>query len=277
MGICNQMTETSTSSNPVLPLKKRKRPVALLGNSKYKGVVEHHRNGHWGAQIYIDHKRIWLGTFKSSLRNFDANCHRNFPLNASTVHEPNFQKGYTTEAVLEMIKDSSYQQKFKDYLSLPFHNVASINLVGSERVQGDQDSTQYWIDSKRCWKTNRLVIPKRHAVKYLPFINEREEGEIVEDVEWKFRYCYWTSSQSFVFTSGWKRFVKEKNLKERDVIVFYRCDLVGQSNNFLMIHVQYSSEGEVKTENFVNPKLKEEETKSVENKGGFMLFGVKIQ
>lgn len=27
MGICNQMTETSTSSNPVLPLKKRKRPV----------------------------------------------------------------------------------------------------------------------------------------------------------------------------------------------------------------------------------------------------------
>ncbi|KAF2555292.1 hypothetical protein F2Q68_00015958 [Brassica cretica] len=95
--------------------------------------------------------------------------------------------------------------------------------------------------------------------------------------QWKFRYCYWTSSQSFVFTSGWKRFVKEKNLKERDVIVFYRCDLVGQSNNFLMIHVQYSSEGEVKTENFVNPKLKEEETKSVENKGGFMLFGVKIQ
>ncbi|CAN6889686.1 unnamed protein product [Brassica oleracea var. botrytis] len=59
--------------------------------------------------------------------------------------------------------------------------------------------------------------------------------------QWKFRYCYWTSSQSFVFTSGWKRF------------------------------------GEVKTENFVNPKLKEEETKSVENKGGFMLFGVKIQ
>lgn len=287
MGICNQMTETSTSSNPLLPLKKRKRPVddttdnvlavatkkvAPLGNSKYKGVVEHHRNGHWGAQIYIDHKRIWLGTFKSSveaamaydsasikLGSFDANCHRNFPLNASTVHEPNFQKGYTTEAVLEMIKDSSYQQKFKDYLSLPFHNVASINLVGSERVQGDQDSTQYCLTCAELFrkgltpsdvgKLNRLVIPKRHAVKYLPFINEREEGEIVEDVEvvffdktmkqWKFRYCYWTSSQSFVFTSGWKRFVK--------------------------------------TENFVNSKLKEEETKSVENKGGFMLFGVKIQ
>ncbi|CAN7105061.1 unnamed protein product [Brassica rapa subsp. narinosa] len=325
MGICNQMTETSTSSNPLLPLKKRKRPVddttdnvlavatkkiALLGNSKYKGVVEHHRNGHWGAQIYIDHKRIWLGTFKSSveaamaydsasikLRSFDANCHRNFPLNTSTVHEPNFQKGYTTEAVLEMIKDGSYQQKFKDYLSLPFHNVASINLVGSERVQGDQDSTKYRLTCTELFrkgltpsdvgKLNRLVIPKRHAVKYLPFINEREEGEIVEDVEvvffdktmrqWKFRYCYWTSSQSFVFTSGWKRFVKEKNLKERDVIVFYRCDLVGQSKNFLMIHVQYSSEGEVKTENFVNSKLKEEETKSVDNKGGFMLFGVKIQ
>ncbi|CAH8373023.1 unnamed protein product [Eruca vesicaria subsp. sativa] len=160
-------------------------------------------------------------------------------------------------------------------------------------------------------KLNRLVIPKKHAVKYLPLINEdqneREEGEIVEDVEvvfydrtmrqWKFRYCYWRSSQSFVFTSGWKRFVKEKNLKERDVIVFYTCDLEGQSNNFLMIDVHYyseddsvvtgkkvnesvhySSEGQVKTQNFVNSKLKQDEAKPVEeNKGGFMLFGVKIQ
>ncbi|KAJ0250338.1 B3 DNA binding domain-containing protein [Hirschfeldia incana] len=337
------MTETSSSSNSLLPLKKRKRPtfddttidnvstkkVALLGNSKYKGIVEH-RNGHWGAQIYIDHKRIWLGTFKSSveaamaydsasikLRTFDANSHRNFPWNAFTVHEPNFQKDYTTEAVLDMLKDGSYQEKFRDFLSFPFHN--SINIAGSKQVLGGggQDSNECltWTELFRkgltpsdVGKLNRLVIPKKYAVKHLPLIEEREEGEIVEDVvevlfydramrQWKFKYCYWTSSQSFVFTSGWKRFVKEKNLKERDVIVFYRCDLEGQSKNFLMIdvhyysgddsvvideevkesHVHYTSEGEVETENANNSKLKEEETRSVENKAGFMLFGVKIQ
>ncbi|KAJ4896620.1 AP2/ERF and B3 domain-containing transcription factor [Raphanus sativus] len=347
MGMYNQMTETSSSSNSLLPLKKRKRPsfddttttdnalvaatkkVALSGSSKYKGIVEH-RNGHWGAQIYIDHKRIWLGTFKSSveaamaydsaslkLRSFDADSHRNFPLNAFTVYEPNFQKGYTTEAVLDMIKEGSYQDRFRDFLSLPFRNVASsINLVGSKQVRGGGgQGSNTWTELFRkgltpsdVGKLNRLVIPKKQAVKYLPLIEEREEGEIVEDVvevvfydrgmrQWKFRYCYWTSSQSFVFTSGWKRFVKEKNLKERDVIVFYRCELEGQSKNFLMIdvhcysgddsvvideevnesHVHYTSEGEVKTGNDNSSKLKEEETKSVENKAGFMLFGVKIQ
>ncbi|KAH0850705.1 hypothetical protein HID58_095308 [Brassica napus] len=253
---------------PFVPLKKRKRPVddttdnvlavatkkiALLGNSKYKGVVEHHRNGHWGAQIYIDHKRIWLGTFKSSveaamaydsasikLRSFDATCHRKLPF--------------------------EYFHGSRAELSKRLHNGSCVGDDQRRTSPGDQDSTKYRLTCTELFrkgltpsdvgKLNRLVIPKRHAVKYLPFINEREEGEIVEDVEvvffdktmrqWKFRYCYWTSSQSFVFTSGWKRFVKEKNLKERDVIVFYRCDLVGQSKNFLMIHVQYSSEGEVK-------------------------------
>ncbi|CAH8373036.1 unnamed protein product [Eruca vesicaria subsp. sativa] len=166
MGTYSPKTETSSTSNPLLPLKKRKRPfddatdnvlvdstkkVALLGNSKYKGVVQH-QNGHWGAQIYIKHKRIWLGTFKSSveaataydsasikLRSFDDNSHRNFPLNAFTVYEPNFQKGYTTEAVLDMIKDGSYQRKFGDFLR---QNVTSINIFGSKQVQGGREDQE---------------------------------------------------------------------------------------------------------------------------------------
>jgi len=163
------------------------------------------------------------------------------------------------------------------------------------------------------------VIPKKYAVKYMPFISadqsEKEEGEIVgsvEDVEvvfydramrqWKFRYCYWKSSQSFVFTRGWNSFVKEKNLKEKDVIAFYTCDvpnnvktLEGQRKNFLMIDVHcFSDNGSVvaeevsmtvhdssvqvkKTENLVSSMLEDKETKSEENKGGFMLFGVRIE
>jgi len=93
--------------------------------------------------------------------------------------------------------------------------------------------------------------------------------------------------------------VKEKNLKEKDVIVFYSCDvpsnvrrLEGQRDKFLMIDVDHKgfvahkeenkmvhnrSEGEMKTENFFNSKLEDEETKQEEKKGGFMLFGVRIQ
>ncbi|CAA7048413.1 unnamed protein product [Microthlaspi erraticum] len=208
--------------------------------------------------------------------------------------------------------------------------VANINMVGSNQSRGYEESSNKFFSRTQLFqkkltpsdvgKLNRLVIHKKDAVKYLPLRsdeqNEREEGEIGgagEDVEivlydrtmrqWKFRYCYWRSSQSFVFTRGWNGFVKEKNLKENDVIVFYACSvpsnvktLEGQSNNFLMIDVHcFSDNGfvvpeevnetvlhnncveEIKTENFFKTKLEDEETKVAEKKGGFMLFGVRIQ
>ena len=325
----NTTTDTSVSSD--LRLAKRMKPtVSPTATTKYKGVVQQ-QNGHWGAQIYADHKRIWLGTFKSAaeaaaaydsasikLRSFDANSHRNFPWSEITVQEPDFQKSHTTEAVLNMIRDSSYPQKFGDYLIVRSQMVAiaNVNIVGSKQSRGGgEESTKCFsctelfhkeLTPSDVGKLNRLVIPKKHAVKHLPFIsddqNEREEGETggaAEDVEvgfydramrqWKFRYCYWKSSQSFVFTRGWNGFVKEKSLKEKDVIVFYTCDvptLEGQSKKFLMIDVQCSSdEGSAVCDEEVNETVhnsseggvKTEETKSVENKGGFMLFGVRIQ
>ncbi|EOA37470.1 hypothetical protein CARUB_v10011592mg [Capsella rubella] len=337
-------TETSGSSDSVLPLLKRMKPTLVVAattnppalsntatTTKYKGVVQQ-QNGHWGAQIYADHRRIWLGTFKSAaeaaaaydsasikLRSFDANSHRNFPWSDFTVHEPDFQECYTTEAVLNMIRDGSYQHKFRDFLRIRSQIVASINIVGSKQVQGggDQESNKCFsctqlfqkeLTPSDVGKLNRLVIPKKYAVKYMPFIsndhNEKEMGEGVEDVEvvfydramrqWKFRYCYWRSSQSFVFTRGWNGFVKEKNLKEKDIIVFYTCDvpsnaktLEGQSKNFLMIDVHYFSGNGFMVPEEVNKtaressdeemKLKNEEPKSEEKKGGFMLFGVRIQ
>ncbi len=55
---------------------------------------------------------------------------------------------------------------------------------------------------------------------------------------WKFRYCYWKSSQSFVFTRGWNKFVKEKYLKANDSISFYLCEfkeVAEDANSFCMI------------------------------------------
>uniref|UniRef100_A0A0E0F8L8 TF-B3 domain-containing protein n=1 Tax=Oryza meridionalis TaxID=40149 RepID=A0A0E0F8L8_9ORYZ len=46
---------------------------------------------------------------------------------------------------------------------------------------------------------------------------EDGEGKV-----WRFRYSYWNSSQSYVLTKGWSRFVREKGLRASDTIVFSR-------------------------------------------------------
>ncbi|KAK9153603.1 hypothetical protein Sjap_001083 [Stephania japonica] len=91
-------------------------------------------------------------------------------------------------------------------------------------------------------KLNRLVIPKQHAEKYFPLgrvvdssaaaaaaaaAESSSKGFLLsfEDESgkpWRFRYSYWTSSQSYVLTKGWSRFVKENRLDAGDVVSFDR-------------------------------------------------------
>ncbi|KAE8721513.1 B3 domain-containing protein [Hibiscus syriacus] len=77
-------------------------------------------------------------------------------------------------------------------------------------------------------KLNRLVIPKQHAEKYFPLdASSNEKGFLLnfEDPSgkpWRFRYSYWNSSQSYVMTKGWSRFVKEKKLDAGDTVLFQR-------------------------------------------------------
>ncbi|XP_004244732.2 B3 domain-containing protein Os03g0120900 [Solanum lycopersicum] len=78
-------------------------------------------------------------------------------------------------------------------------------------------------------KLNRLVIPKQHAEKYFPLdSSSNDKGGLLLNFEdsngkpWRFRYSYWNSSQSYVMTKGWSRFVKEKKLDAGDVVSFQR-------------------------------------------------------
>ncbi|XP_074558108.1 B3 domain-containing protein Os11g0156000-like [Curcuma longa] len=83
-------------------------------------------------------------------------------------------------------------------------------------------------------KLNRLVIPKQHAEKYFPLDNVSGEKGLLLSLEddsgkiWQFRYSYWTSSQSYVLTKGWSRFVKEKRLDAGDVVLFERRRFGGE-------------------------------------------------
>ncbi|KAL5572245.1 hypothetical protein UlMin_021842 [Ulmus minor] len=77
-------------------------------------------------------------------------------------------------------------------------------------------------------KLNRLVIPKQHAEKYFPLDSSSNEKGLLLNFEdrngksWRFRYSYWNSSQSYVMTKGWSRFVKEKKLDAGDIVSFER-------------------------------------------------------
>ncbi|XP_028795808.1 B3 domain-containing transcription factor NGA1 isoform X2 [Neltuma alba] len=77
-------------------------------------------------------------------------------------------------------------------------------------------------------KLNRLVIPKQHAEKYFPLDSSSNEKGLLLNFEdrngklWRFRYSYWNSSQSYVMTKGWSRFVKEKKLDAGDIVSFHR-------------------------------------------------------
>ncbi|XP_074572939.1 B3 domain-containing protein Os03g0120900-like [Curcuma longa] len=77
-------------------------------------------------------------------------------------------------------------------------------------------------------KLNRLVIPKQYAERFFPLEAASASVGLVlcfEDAggkQWSFRYSYWHSSQSYVMTKGWSRFVKEKQLYAGDTISFSR-------------------------------------------------------
>lgn len=61
-------------------------------------------------------------------------------------------------------------------------------------------------------------------------VDENEDGTGVDVIElvffdrsmwsWKFQYSYCKSSQIFVFTRGWNRFVKDKGLRANDLVIF---------------------------------------------------------
>ncbi|OIW21393.1 hypothetical protein TanjilG_02560 [Lupinus angustifolius] len=79
-------------------------------------------------------------------------------------------------------------------------------------------------------KLNRLVIPKQYAEKYFPLGggDSAESKGLLLSLEdesgmcWRFRYSYWNSSQSYVLTKGWSRYVKDKRLDAGDVVLFQR-------------------------------------------------------
>nr|AQX44196.1 hypothetical protein [Apostasia odorata] len=221
-----------------------------LPSSQYKGVVPQ-PNGRWGAQIYEKHQRVWLGTFnleRDAARAYDVAAQRfrgrdaatNFPPLAAAdgpdaARELAFLFSRSKAEIVDMLRKHTYLDELRH--SAPATTPSGDPLRRSSPARPAREQLfEKAVTPSDVGKLNRLVIPKQHAEKHFPLplpaaaegggaaaakgllLNFEDGGGKV----WRFRYSYWNSSQSYVLTKGWSRFVKEMGLKAGDTVGFYR-------------------------------------------------------
>uniref|UniRef100_A0A1J3JP71 AP2/ERF and B3 domain-containing transcription repressor RAV2 n=1 Tax=Noccaea caerulescens TaxID=107243 RepID=A0A1J3JP71_NOCCA len=220
-----------------------------LPSSKYKGVVPQ-PNGRWGAQIYEKHQRVWLGTFneeEEAARSYDIAARkfrgRDAVVNFKTLlaaeeninGEVAFLEAHSKAEIVDMLRKHTYADELEQRNKRRF---LSADTNGKNTTENDavlrtrEVLFEKIVTPSDVGKLNRLVIPKHHAEKHFPLPSPSPSPSVTkgvlinfEDVAgkvWRFRYSYWNSSQSYVLTKGWSRFVKEKNLRAGDVVTFER-------------------------------------------------------
>ncbi|KAK4779893.1 hypothetical protein SAY87_015999 [Trapa incisa] len=232
------------------------RKVPRPCGSKYRGVVPQ-PNGRWGAQIYENNQRIWLGTYDKedeAAKAYNIAVQRFRGQAAATMNffgvevamddkdsdvEAKFLSSHSKAEIVEMLRTHTYSEELQRIK----HSGGSMACPAGPSCKV---LFQKMLTPSDVGRQNRLVIPKKHAEKHFPAqirsgvqfpTGKSSDGKTTGAVRtrggnmlnfrdvnggrvWRFRFSYWNRSRSYVLTRGWSRFVKEKKLQAGDLISF---------------------------------------------------------
>ncbi|KAL4605945.1 hypothetical protein ACB092_09G066600 [Castanea dentata] len=181
----------------------------------------------WNPQLYHhQHHQTWLDSQNSQDPMFrNPNTPFNFNLNDENDNDEDLDDQNPTSQPQEFEQQQQQQQQQQ-----PDDHHENEEAAAQQK----EHMFEKPLTPSDVGKLNRLVIPKQHAEKYFPLGGDSSDKGLLLSFEdesgkcWRFRYSYWNSSQSYVLTKGWSRYVKEKRLDAGDVVLFERhrtdCD-----------------------------------------------------